>query len=149
LATHPWFQNVSYSAMQQQIVLDQPAEPKDALSANPAAAGTAGGEDGAAAAANLPADIRRTLVRAGITVVGVPAATLWMYSGALDAELGAPGAAAASAAAAAHVAPSVARRRLLSKAVKQWLSTYGGEEVLGWQNRPKVSRPWCMGFGRT
>lgn len=152
LASHPWFQNVQQTAMQQQIVTDPPPAADDANAADGgAAAAAAAGEDSAAGgaaagnAASLPADIRRTLLRAGIPIVGMPINSLKTLSEArgllLPGGAGAAAAAAGAAAAAAQgIAPDLARRRLLDKAVKQWLTTFAGEALPGWMTRPKVSK---------
>jgi hypothetical protein len=141
--------------MQQQIVLEPDSTtPAGAAAAAAAAGGTAGSGD----ASNLPLEIQRGLMRAGIPIIGSAAAVRAMAEGLGQGDLfqGAAGpsaAAAAEAAAAAvmpakQVLPSAARKRVLDRAVKQWLTTYNGDLLAGWQIRPKVNRHGYGCYGR-
>ena len=135
--------------MQQQIVL----EPDSTSPAGAAAAAAAGGAAGSGDASNLPLEIQRGLMRAGIPIIGSAAAVRAMAEGLGRGDLfqGAAGPSAAAAAAAVpakQVQPSAARKRVLNKAVKQWLTTYNGDPLAGWQIRPKVKRHGYGCYGR-
>jgi hypothetical protein len=130
--------------MQQQIVL----EPDSTTPAGAAAAAAAaGGAAGSGDASNLPLEIQRGLMRAGIPIIGSAAAVRAMAEGLGRGDLfqgaAGPSAAAAAAVPAKQVLPSAARKRVLDKAVKQWLTTYNGDPLSGWQVRPKVKRREC------
>jgi len=138
LSSHPWFQNVRHTTMQQFESL-QPPEPATGA----AAAGPGGvGDAAAAGAAELPADIRRALVRAGVPVDAAGDMVAYMAGvPGVDPLRGVGGAGgAAEAAGKASVSVQAARKQLLLKAVKEWVTTYAGEALTGWQQRPKVRR---------
>jgi hypothetical protein len=106
----------------------------------PAAAAAAG--QGAPDA--LPPELRRSLLRAGIPVVGLSAERLRQLEQMDDVVTSLGGGASSSAAAAAAmvadgaVLVDVARKRLLRKAVMEWLTMYNGHSLTGWMTRPKV-----------
>lgn len=143
LSSHPWFQNVRHTTMQQFESL-QPPEPEPGT----AAAGAGGTGDAAAAAPELPADIRRALMRAGVPVDAAGDMVAYMAGlPGVDPLRGVGGAGrAAEAAGKASVSVQAARRQLLLKAVKEWVTTYAGEALTGWQQRPKVGRQAWRGW---